>query len=135
MRLWLDDLRDPMKVERWGAGREVHMPSEGWTWVRNYDQATAALATGEVTYASLDHDLEFDCKECAKSYKRAFARWEEWPLHRHKNGYDVVCWMRDHNVWPVDGVRVHSANYHGGMRMRELIDEHYRATVCDGAGI
>jgi hypothetical protein len=39
----------------------------------------------------------------------------------------VVEWMRDHNVWPRDGVAVHSQNPEKGRAMKKLIHEcrHY----------
>ena len=42
MKLWLDDIRKPPK---------------GWVWVKTPKEATKYLETGEVTEASLDHDL------------------------------------------------------------------------------
>jgi NAD+-processing family protein with receiver domain len=49
VRLWLDDTRDP-------AAFGCH----GYLWAKNYDQAITALATGKVTFASLDHDLSIE---------------------------------------------------------------------------
>lgn len=43
MKLWLDDIRPPL--------------DGSWTWAHNYDEAVELLKTGEVEYASLDHDL------------------------------------------------------------------------------
>jgi len=43
-----------------------------------------------------------------------------------RSGYDVVCWLEEHpEFWPVDGVKVHSANPAGGKRMQQVIDRHY----------
>jgi hypothetical protein len=41
-RLWLDDLRP--------------VP-EGWTWVKTVGEAISLMESGDVTEASLDHDL------------------------------------------------------------------------------
>lgn len=103
MKLWLDDLRDP---EQHGA--------IGFQWAKTYDEAIALLASGEVEFASLDHDLG-DCREC-----------EIAVCPHEKTGYDVVCWMEGHNVWPVNGVKVHSANPVGKARMMQVIDRHYQ---------
>ncbi len=46
MKLWLDDVRPPA---RYGC--------LGFHWAKTFDEAIAALATGDVTFASLDHDL------------------------------------------------------------------------------
>jgi hypothetical protein len=59
VRLWLDDMRDP-------AAFGCH----GYLWVKDYDQAIAALATG--TFASLDHDLSIETaynhNDCKNTY-------------------------------------------------------------------
>ena len=36
-------------------------------------------------------------------------------------GYDVVCWMEDHGVWPAEGVSVHSQNPVGRARMEQAL--------------
>ena len=96
MKLYLDDTRKcPV----------------GWTLARNYDEAIKFLATGRVTEASLDHDL-------------APEHYMDEPTSE-KTGYDVVCWMEENNVWPVDGVSVHSMNPAGAWRMRQVISKHY----------
>src|SRR5438309_1594271 len=43
MKLWLDDIRPT--------------PDDTWTWAKTVPEAIDLLKTGEVTYASLDHDL------------------------------------------------------------------------------
>jgi hypothetical protein len=73
MRLWLDDIRPA---------------SEGWTWVKTAQEAIDFLKTGEVTEASLDHDLGEDQPE----------------------GRTVALWMAEHDVWPKDSVAIHSGN-------------------------
>jgi hypothetical protein len=107
MKLWLDDVRHP-----WAHG------CLGWTWAKTAEEAIAALVTGQVTQASLDHDLH----------------WEHYPgsgtppsAYKHLTGMAVVEWMRDHNVWPRDGVAVHSQNPEKGRAMKKLIHEcrHY----------
>ena len=44
-----------------------------------------------------------------------------------KTGYDVVCWMEANDVWPRDGVKVHSLNPSGAARMRQVIERAYAA--------
>lgn len=95
-RMWLDDIREP-----WKHGRL------GWVWVKNADDAIRLLATGNVIEASLDHDLSINATigmPCTE-----------------KTGYDVVCWMEANNVWPRDGVHVHSMNPSGAARMKQAI--------------
>jgi hypothetical protein len=101
MRLWLDDVREP-----WKHG---YILSE---WVRTYEEAVNMLETGMITFASLDHDLSVEAA-CGQPCSE-------------KTGYDVVCWMELHNVWPKDGVVVHSMNPVGRARMQQVIDKHYQ---------
>lgn len=103
-KLWLDDVREPWKF---GA--------LGWTWATTAEEAIAYLKTGQVTQASLDHDLAPD-----------HYPWTGVPLEQCKGtGYDVVCWMEENNVWPVDGTSVHSMNPVGKARMLQVIQRHY----------
>lgn len=97
MKLWLDDIRDPW---RYGC--------VGWEWARDADEAIDCLETGRVTEISLDHDL-------------STAATMGTPAADEKTGYTVVCWMEEHNVWPCDGVWVHSMNPVGSRRMLDVI--------------
>ncbi len=100
MNLWLDDVRDP-----------ANFGHIGWVWVKTADEAIALLKTGKVKSASLDHDLTIE---------QTLGRTD-----KEKTGYDVVCWMEKHNVWPPNGVAVHSMNPVGAARMRQVIRMHY----------
>lgn len=99
MKLWLDDVRPP---HRYGC--------IGWEWAKTYSEAIAHLATGKVTEASLDHDLS----EMATIGQ---------PQPGEKTGYDVVCWMEEHNVWP-ERITVHSMNPAGSKRMHDVCSRH-----------
>lgn len=101
MRMWLDDVREP-----WKHG---YIACE---WAKNYYQAIAMLRTGLITFASLDHDLSIEDTMGEPSGE--------------KTGYDVVCWMEENDVWPSEGVTVHSMNPAGRARMQAVIDKHYR---------
>jgi hypothetical protein len=92
VKLWLDDIRDPVRFGRLG-----------WLWVKDYDAALEALQTLEISEASLDHDL---------SLLQTIGQVDE-----EKTGYDVVLWMEEHGVFPPEGVTVHSANPAGARRM------------------
>jgi hypothetical protein len=98
MKLWLDDIRDP-----------AHFGCVGWTWAKTADEAIAYLKTGEVTEASLDHDLSVEASIGSADWRTEVT------------GYDVVCWMEEHNVWPRNGTRVHSMNPAGKARMEYAI--------------
>lgn len=106
MKLWLDDIRPPHEHG-----------CLGWTWAKTARESIALLKTGEVTEASLDHDLSFDpMQRCVAGLP---------PVDGEETGYTVVCWMEEHDVWPADGVRVHSMNPVGRERMRFVIGRHY----------
>jgi hypothetical protein len=100
IKLWLDDVRDP-----------VYSGRAGWTWVRTAEAAIALLDTGNVIEASLDHDLDTS------------ASIGQSPTER--TGYDVVLWMEEHDVWPPNGVHVHSQNPAGAKRMLQAIHRAY----------
>lgn len=112
MNLYLDDVRQPYV---------------GWTLARTLDEAKAALASGEVEHASLDHDLGW-CDQClmdtaVHGYAEVVGSCEHVGT-----GYDLVCWMEATGHWPKERPRVHSANPVGAARMRQVISRHYEAT-------
>lgn len=119
--MWLDDVRKP-----WEHG---HI---GWTWVKTADEAIAALRTGRVTEASLDHDLGLpSCRACRaaclgpEEYGKVL---ELGCQHGEKTGYDVVCWLEQHpEFYPPQGVSVHSMNPAGAARMIQVLNR-IRAT-------
>lgn len=105
IKLWLDDVREP-----WKHG------ALGYQWAKSADEAIEWLKTGRVTFASLDHDLA----------------WEHYPGsgvgekdYVEQTGYTVICWMEEHDVWPKDGVRIHSMNDVGRPKMVKVIERHY----------
>jgi len=104
MKLWLDDIRPPWKYGRMG-----------WHWAKTADEAIAFLRTGKVTEASLDHDLSANatlglpCQE--------------------KTGYDVVLWMEANNVFPLNGVCIHSLNPVGANRMKLTLRRYVHVRV------
>ena len=71
---------------------------DGWTVARTSAEAIAILKLGNVVECSLDHDLGGD-----------------------DTGHIVVCWMEEHNVWPANGTRCHSANLVGKRRIDSAI--------------
>lgn len=109
MKLWLDDCRPPY----------MH-GCQGWHWAKTAAEAIMVLNTGKVDEASLDHDLAeehypWNCSAIEKTTG---------------TGYDVVCWMEENNVWPVNGTRVHSMNPIGRARMEQVIERAY-ASISD----
>lgn len=81
---------------------DLRTPPPGWTWAKTFDEAVEILKTGLVVAASLDHDLGLE-----------------------KTGYDVVCWMEENDVWPKNGVSVHSMNPVGRAKMQVVIENNY----------
>ena len=126
MRLWLDDVREPWKHGFIAA-----------EWARNYDQAIAMLKTGRITFASLDHDIGA-CADCVeKMLHVGDMKTPETTFYNHcphaKSGLDVVRWMEKNNVWPRDGVVVHSMNPEGRKDMQQVINRHYSRITLDTA--
>lgn len=78
---------------------DVRVPEDGWDWVKSVPQAILALETKTYKIASLDHDLGL-----AKG-------WDG------QEGYKLVHWMIEHDVWPTEACYVHSWNAPGASRM------------------
>lgn len=114
--LWLDDIRDPA----------THIESyleEKWFWAKTAQAAIMALRSGNVIFASLDHDLT-DEQMIRGGYLGQI--YEDG----QKSGYDVVLWLEQHpEFWPTNGVQVHTANPAGRARMQQVIDKHYQNMV------
>ena len=118
--LWLDDDSD----------RTPPICGLNWTWVKSYDEAIEALKTGTVEFASLDHDLAdehyvayFTFDEEHGDPSKMTARCKE------KTGYDVLLWMEENNVWPKDGIRIHTMNTVRKPIMLAIVEEHYGRTL------
>jgi len=100
MVLWLDDIRPPWRHGYIGA-----------EWCKTAEAAIEILKTGRVTFASLDHDLT----EAATMGQ---------PAPSEKTGYDVCLFLAEHpEYFPKDGVRVHSLNPNGKLRMQRLLEK------------
>lgn len=98
-----------------------------WTWVKTADEAIEALKTGTVEFASFDHDLS------EEHYYRYFAAERNGgELNtdgcKEKTGYDVMLWMKENNVWPKDGVRIHTMNTVRKPIMIEMVQQQYGKT-------
>jgi hypothetical protein len=100
INLWLDDIRDP-----------TLFGCIGWVWAKTADMAIYLLSQGIVEKASLDHDLTITQTIGGKD--------------KEKTGYDVVCWMEEHDIWPPGGVVVHSMNPVGKQKMEQVIRRKY----------
>lgn len=115
MRLWLDDIRNPLEN---GA--------IGFTWVKTADEAIFQLSRNNsdelmlVTFASLDHDLAPEHYPWNENWAKSLD-----PKNRPKDGYEVVLFMEQTGRWPKDGVRVHSMNPVGRARMEQVVKKHY----------
>ena len=104
-KLWHDDVRPP---------------PAGWLWARTNDQAKYFLMLAEregspIVECSLDHDLGYhdvvlpeDPDELAEVL---ILRGQS-----EETGYDLVCWMIEHNLVPKK-VTIHSWNPEGARHM------------------
>jgi hypothetical protein len=98
----------------------------GWQWAKTVQEAQAFLNTGTVEEASLDHDLGA-CAEClgGKTPEQWLAEtnFTAMPHCDHfGTGYNLVCWMEEHDIWPNRKPTVHSRNPAGRAKMQAAID-------------
>lgn len=92
---------------------------EGWVLVKTAREAIELLKTGQVIEASLDHDLG-ECEMCEGSHN-------PWcSCECHWNGYTVMKWIEENNMWPKEGIWLHSNNPVGLANMQAVIDRHER---------
>lgn len=121
MKLWLDDIRDPLHYVK---------DREEWVWVKTASEAIERFKLGDITEASLDHDLGLPscapCRRAAKTPEEYSKILQLGCWHGQQTGYAVVCWLETHpDFWPINGVKVHSSNPAGRQRMQQVIDKHY----------
>lgn len=78
---------------------------EGWVHAYSVNAAIEVMRSQRVSTASLDHDLG---------------------VHAFNGGDGValVDWMVEHEVWPNEGIRVHSFNPVGSRNMLRTIDRY-----------
>lgn len=105
MNLWLDDIRTP--------------PDGSWTWVKTPEDAIYQLLLGHVVFASLDHDLGINPAKL-NDFRDGLIKENEAEM----TGYEVVVFMAENNVWPSEGVSVHSMNPIGAQRMLGVVDRY-----------
>lgn len=90
-----------MRVRLWVD--DLREPPPGWDLAKNVEEAKTLLAGGDVIEASLDHDLGEG---------------------HGSEGYDLVLWMAEHNVWPEEVLSVHSQNPPGAQKMCAVIERY-----------
>ena len=121
IKLWHDDVRPA---------------PEGWVWARTNCEAIAILQAGDVTHASLDHDLG-NHDAAPGTCDMGPGSGSGLPQKGDENGYHLVEWMVANGVIP-DWVRIHSWNYSGGTRMESALHKArpdayvYRETFREG---
>lgn len=116
INLWLDDTRQPPLPMH--SGRM-------WLWAKTADEAIEILKSGNVTFASLDHDLAL---EHYVVYENEQQYMNDHRTFKEKTGYSVICWMEENNIWPKEGVRVHTMNPVGKDKMLEIVNKIYGRT-------
>lgn len=87
---------------------DIRPAPEGWVWVETVEKAIDLISSGEVIEASLDHDLGLGQQE----------------------GYGLILWMAENDLWPSEAISVHSSNPPGSERMCGVIERygHYART-------
>lgn len=90
IKLWLDDIRPA---------------PEDWVHVKSVNEAIEVMETGEVVFASLDHDLGVWTSEGG-------------------SGVKLTDWMAENDCWPSRGIRVHSSNPSGVQTMLATVDRY-----------
>lgn len=116
MKMWLDDVRPA---------------PDGWKHVETVDQAKSLLLANRVSDASLDHDLG-PCTACLGGLspldylvEHSYLSSEMLVCKHGNTGTDLVRWMAEQDVWPINKPHVHSMNPDGAARMRSIIDKHF----------
>lgn len=119
--LWVDDdpQRKPPPFDTCGLY---------WTWVTTYDEAIEALKTGTVEFVSLDHDLADEHYVAYFSFNQLCDPRTYTHHCKEKTGYDVLLWMEENNVWPKDGIRIHTMNHVRKPIMLDIVKKHYGRT-------
>jgi hypothetical protein len=106
---------------------DVRTPPDGWTLAKTVAAAKAALLTGTVEHASLDHDLGV-CDACDELGDQAVdvrTCPTDCTHTCHETDSDLVRWMAETDTWPQNKPRVHSANPVGAAYMRGVIDRYW----------
>ncbi len=44
---------------------------------------------------------------------------------KEKTGYDALLWMQENNVWPKEGIRIHTMNTVRKPEMLDMVFQHY----------
>jgi hypothetical protein len=93
---------------------DVRDAPQGWVHSRSVRQAIQELsARGAPELASLDHDLGDFAGDGG-------------------DGFRLVLWMAENDVWPLIGIRVHSSNAPGRLRMLADIDHYGPFPIAPG---
>lgn len=111
-KLWLDDARTP--------------PDDTWTWVQTAEEALEILKTGNVTRASLDHDLECPVD---RSTLNDLVPKSSYFAHR-ANGEWLAEQMVKFRAFPSEDCILHSANKDAARRMAMILKDHVRVHIC-----
>lgn len=82
---------------------DVYKNPDEWVLVGNVDEVISMLQKGNVSKLSLDNDLGIGQRE----------------------GYEVVRWMIENDIWPLNDVFVHSANVVRSTEMKYDIDRYF----------
>lgn len=85
---------------------DIRLPPEGYVLARTVDIAIELLRNNNVEFASLDHDMgKFQ-----------------------KDGSYLIGFIKEHNLWPKNGIHVHSRYIPGKEGMDNVIKKFYGRT-------
>lgn len=93
--------------------------------MKTAEEAIEALKTGTVEFASLDHDL---CEGHYSLFEYEVRGMRSVDLNVEGTGMTVLKWMQENNVWPKDGVRIHTMNTVRKPIMLEFVENQYGRT-------
>jgi hypothetical protein len=111
VKLWLDDCRPA---------------PAGWTHVRTIEEAKKYLLAGNVSDLSLDNDLGSGppCDDCYDNGCSNIVEEGTCSCSCHNlldEGYKLVDWMEEQNIWPKNKPTVHSQNITRKIYMEKVI--------------
>lgn len=119
IKIWLDDNR---------------AAPHGWVWAKNAKVAKIWLTGYPVSDMSLDYDLDNPpCKICdfKCGHLDEIGCKKKCSCHSDGNetGLDLLHWMGDNGIWPINKPIVHSANPVGAQEMKIYIERQYGAKI------
>lgn len=134
------DLLDWLSIYLWSETKNISVKvylddvrpiPDGWMGVNNIRDVKQLLLSERVDYLSLDNDLGGACQNncwisIADGYNQMVKQScvKDCECGCHKDGYKLVLWMIEHDIWPKNKPTVHSHNSIRASYMRQMIDRY-----------